>query len=215
MKKKTIEVPESWKDVTLRKYLELQETLKGFEGNEDAQTASLLYHLCGLEGKEILGLSTESYNTLKNTLLSFMNSDNESLQRIIRIGDEEWGFEPNLSRMSYGAYCDITKYNELGIDKNWAKIMSILYRKVVKRFGETYEIEPYKGVIDEAPFLDLDMSIHFGAYFFFVHLSMDLVNSTLNYSMKDQVDLPPNIKQILVKSGHLMQQSLNLREEIY
>ena len=207
--KKSIEVPTSWSDVTLRKYLELSETLKGFEDNEEAQTATLLYHLCGLDGNEINSLSTQSYSLLKETLLGFMNQNNESLQRIILIDGEECGFEPNLSKMSYGAYCDITKFNELSIDKNWSKIMSILYRKVTNRFGETYSIEPYSGVVDGEKFLDVPMDVHFGAYFFFVHLSMDLVNSIQNSSMKMVEGIPPNIKRILERSGELMQQSLN------
>jgi len=105
--------------------------------------------------------------------------------------------------MSYGAYCDITKFNELAIDKNWAKIMSILYRPINKKFLNTYSIQPYDGKIDESLFLELTMDIHFGAYFFFVLLSRDLLNSTLN-SMTKMEDIPHSIKQILVKSGELM-----------
>jgi hypothetical protein len=54
-------------------------------------------------------------------------------------------------------------------------------------------------------FLDVPMDVHFGALFFFVHLSMDLLNSTLN-SMT-QMEFPASLKQILEKSGTLMQQS--------
>ncbi len=209
MKTKTLSVPNEWSDVTLRKYLELQSGLSGYEGDDEAQTATLLYYLCGLDGKDINSLSTQSYNTLKSTLIGFMNNNSEDLQRIITIGGVEYGFEPNLSQMSYGAYCDITKFNQLSIDTNWAKIMNILYRPVTKKFMGTYEIRPYDGRGDSELFLDLGMDIHFGAYFFFVHLLTDLASSTLNYSMKELEDIPPSIKRILERSGNLMQQSWN------
>lgn len=202
-KSKTIEIPKSWGAISLKTYLALQKELKNYEDNEDAQIAVLFYHLCGINGEELRALSAGSYSEIKNILLSFLSQQEHELQRIIKIGDIEYGFEPNLSEMSYGAYCDITKFNELAIDKNWAKIMSILYRPINKKFLNTYSIQPYEGKIDESLFLELTMDIHFGAYFFFVLLSRDLLNSTLN-SMTKMEDIPHSIKQILVKSGELM-----------
>ena len=201
----TIDVPTSWKDITLKKYLELQSELNNYEDNEEAQTALLLYHLCGINAAQLKTISNKSYNELKDTMLSFMSNNQLPLQKIILIDGVEYGFEPNLSRMSYGAYCDITKFTELAIDKNWAKIMRILYRPVEKKFLNTYAIKPYNGEIDDTLFLPLTMDIHFGAFFFFVHLSRDLVSSTLNYLTKTEEDIPHSIKQILVRSGELMQ----------
>lgn len=202
----TIEIPTNWSDITLKKYLELMSEIRNYEDDEEAQTALLLYHLCGIKPEQIKHISTTSYDELKSTLSSFMNNNEEKLQRIIQIDGVEYGFEPNLSQMSYGAYADITKFTDLAIDKNWAKIMSILYRPVDKRLMGTYSIKPYTGEIDEDKFLGLGMDIHFGAFFFFVHLSKDLVSSTLNYLTKMEEDIPHSIKQILVRSGELMHQ---------
>jgi hypothetical protein len=91
--------------------------------------------------------------------------------------------------------------------------MSILYRPVSKKFGDTYEIKPYNGIIDEELFLTVPMNVHFGAYNFFFLLSRDLQKSILNY-MKG-MDLPPNIKLILERSGEVMHRLLNLQTTIY
>ena len=206
--KLTITIPENWNEIPLNKFLILQNDLKAYEDDEEAQIHLMLYHLCGITTEIINGLSTQSYNELKNTLLSFMGNTDFNLQRIIQIDGEEYGFEPNLSNMSYGAYADITKFNELKIDKNWPKIMSILYRKVKSRNGETYTIEPYEGIIDDTKFLALPMSIHFGALFFFVNLSKKLVSFTLN-SLMEKEEVPHNIKPILARSGEVMQQLLS------
>jgi len=109
--------------------------------------------------------------------------------------------------MSYGAYADITQYDTIQIDKNWGKIMSILYRPVEKKQYGKYLIKPYDGEIDETKWLDVNMEVHWGSLFFFVHLQMDLLKGILS-SLKE-TELPPNIKPILARSGELMQQSLS------
>jgi hypothetical protein len=112
--------------------------------------------------------------------------------------------------MSYGAYLDITKYDTFTIDENWAKIMSILYRPVTKKQGEFYQIKPYDGVLRPEGFGEVPMDIHFGALFFLLGLSTDLLSVTLN-SLKE-MELAPNIKSILVKSGKDIPLLLNLQK---
>jgi hypothetical protein len=213
MKKKiTIEVPNGWNDVTLKKYLALHADMDNYKANEEAQTALLLHHLCNLSPDYLKGLGTESYNKLRNELLNFSKPEELELQRFIFIDGIEYGFEPNLSNITYGAYADITQYDAVTIDKNWAKVMSILYRPVIKKIGDMYEIETYTGKIDEEMWLKQTMDKHFGALFFFVNLSMDLLKDTLK-SLTQTTEIPANIKSVLVKSGEHMQQSLNLPTE--
>jgi hypothetical protein len=209
-----VTIPEGWKDITLKQYLELQKDLETYKDDEDAIKDVLLYRLCGIEPSDIKTLSMQSRITLDNEIQNLFNkSEEQGLQPIVKIGDTEYGFEPNLSQMSYGSYVDISKFDNLAIDSNWAHIMSILYRPIVKKQFDSYLVEPYEGYINENIWLNQTMDIHFGAYFFFVHLLRDLVNSTLN-SLMQTSEIPPNIKSILQKSGKLIQQSLNLQEEI-
>jgi hypothetical protein len=127
------------------------------------------------------------------------------LQKFITIDGVEYGFEPNLSKMAYGAYVDITKYETIEINKQWAEIMSILYRPVTSKKGKLYDIKPYDGVIDDEKFLSVGMDVHFGAIFFFKTLLKDLLNFTLKYSAKEMETLSPNIRKILERSGNLIQ----------
>ena len=85
--------------------------------------------------------------------------------------------------------------------------MNILYRPIVKKQGELYTIKPYVPNDDDSKWLSVGMDIHFGALFFFVHLSIDLLSSTLKSTMA--MDLPPNIKSILARSGNHIPQYLN------
>jgi hypothetical protein len=211
VKEITLTIPTDWSGVTLKKYLTLQKDMKNYGDDEEAQTALMLSHLCGLNAEYINSLSIEDYNTVRLTLEGFINNTEYPLQKIININGKEYGFEPNLSQMSYGAYVDISKFGQLTIDDNWPKIMSILYRPIVNKKGDMYTIEGYKGDIDDKLFLGVTMDVQFGALFFFVNLLTDLLSATLKYLKV--TGLPPNIKSILEKSGEITKRLLNLQTE--
>jgi hypothetical protein len=211
VKEITLTIPTDWSSVTLKKYLTLQKDMLNYADDEEAQTALMLSHLCGLNAEYINSLSIEDYNTVRVALEGFVNNTEYPLQKIIKVGDKEYGFEPNLSAMSYGAYVDISKYGQLTIDDNWSKIMAILYRPVVDKKGDMYSIEAYKGEIDDKLFLNVSMDVQFGALFFFVNLLMDLLSATLK-SLKVE-ELPHNIKSILEKSGEITKRLLNLQTD--
>lgn len=213
LKELELSIPTSYSDIKLKKWLELQKELVNYEGDEDAITALMFYHLCGLDPKYINNIPVDSYIEIKNELAGFINNVELPLQRFIQIDGVEYGFEPNLSQMTYGSFADITKYNVIGIDENWPKIMSILYRPVEKKQGDMYTIKPYTGDINPNLFLETPMDIHFGALFFFQNLSMDLLNSILKSTMQEEI--PHNIKSILVKNGERIQQLLNYRVVTY
>jgi hypothetical protein len=211
VKEITLTVPTDWSSVTLKKYLTLQNDMKNYGDDEEAQTALMLSHLCGLDAEYINSLSIEDYNTVRLALEGFVNDTEYPLQKIIMVNGKEYGFEPNLSQMAYGAYVDISKFGQLTIDDNWPKIMSILYRPVVDKKGDMYTIETYKGEIDDKLFLNVNMDVQFGALFFFVNLLTDLLSATLK-SLKVE-GLPPNIKSILEKSGEITKRLLNLQTD--
>lgn len=202
-----LRIPTSYEDITLRKWLELQKDLKNYEDDEEATTAVLMLHLCGLSPEYLTGISLDDYNLLKHELLQFIGKTDLELQRFVNIDGVEYGFEPNLSQMSYGAYADITKHSNITIDENWAKIMNILYRPVEKKSMGNYSITKYEGAKGEEKWLDVPMHIHFGALFFLFNLLTDLLSATLKYSMAEEVH--PQYKKILERSGEAILQLLS------
>ena len=203
----TLNIPTSYGDISLSKWMELQNQMENYKDNDEAVNALILYHLCGLDPLYVSGLDMQSYAEIKLELDKFLANTELPLQKIIKVDGIEYGFEPNLSAMSYGAFCDITKYETIAIDKNWSKIMNILYRPIVKKQGELYTIKPYTPNDDDSKWLSVGMDIHFGCLFFFVHLSTDLLSSILKSTM--EMELPHNIRQILVRSGEVMQPFTN------
>lgn len=203
--KKQIEivVPKAWSAITLRKYIQLSKDLKSFEGEEDAQTAAMFFHLCNLEPLILPKIDAETFLRIKDDLYSFLSDNQLPLQQKINIDGVQYGFYPNLSKIEYGAYVDISKYNEMELDEKWAEVMGILYRPIVKEVGSLYEVEPYSGKVDRELWLDVTMDIHFGAWFFFINLSKELLRGILNYTKEE--GFPPNIKSILERSGEIIQ----------
>lgn len=205
-----IKVPTDYSAISLKRYIQIQKDLENNRETEDIQNAYLLYNFCGLTPDVVTKLDTETINSILNDLKGLLNKTDYELQRFIKLGEIEYGIEPNLSKMSYGAYLDISHNDTIGLDENWGKVLSVIYRPVKRKRGLLYELEPYKGFTkkDTEKWLEVNMDFHFGVFFYFLGLYKALVTSILN-SMKNHQEITPNIKSVLEKSGELIQQLFN------
>jgi hypothetical protein len=208
-----IEVPTKWSAVTLKQYLALRKDLDTYAGEEEAITACLFHHLCKFPLEYIQQLNIDTYIAIKKDLINFFNNIDMPLQKFITIDGVEYGFEPDLSRMAYGAYVDISKYETFEINEKWAEIMSILYRPLIKTTGKLYDIKAYDGNIDGEKFMDVPMDVHFGTLFFLKTLLKDLLKDTQK-SLTGLTGLPQNIKSVLEKNGNLTQALSNSHKTI-
>jgi hypothetical protein len=208
-----IEVPTKWSAVTLKQYLALRKDLDTYAGEEEAITACLFHHLCKFPLEYIQQLNIDTYIAIKKDLINFFNNIDMPLQKFIQIDGVEYGFEPDLSRMAYGAYVDISKYETFEINEKWAEIMSILYRPLIKTTGKLYDIKAYDGNIDGEKFMDVPMDVHFGTLFFLKTLLKDLLKDTQK-SLTGLTGLPQNIKSVLEKNGNLTQALSNSHKTI-
>jgi len=198
-----IVVPTDWSAVTLRDYLALRKDIETYKDEEEAIFACLLHHLCKFPLEYLQQLDIDAYIGIKKDITAFFNKTEGEFKKIVNIEGVDYGFEPNLSQMAYGAYVDISKYESVGIDDKWAEVMSILYRPLKHKMGALYDIEPYTGKLETEKFLDVTMDVHWGALFFFNNLQKDLLNATLKSLMGGLtgVDLPLKLKQTLERSG--------------
>lgn len=196
-----IVVPKDWSAITLRDYLKFRNDMETYKDNEDAIEAVLFHHLCKMPVEWIQQLDIDTYVNIRKDLVQFLNANELPLQRFITIDGVEYGFEPNLSKMSYGAYVDISKYETMEMNDKWADMMSILYRPVKQKVGKFYDITTYEGNIDGEKFLDLGMDIHWGTLFFLKSLLKDL-SKDIQKSLMESMEIPHNIKLILERNGN-------------
>ena len=204
-----IEVPKNYSAVSFKKYLNIQKDLADYKDDEQAQDAFLLYNLCGITPEIARKLDNKTVNKVKTDLYELLNNQDYELQKKITINDVEYGFEPNLAEMSYGAYLDVCKHEELALDKNWPNVLSILYRPITKTSGALYEIKPYDSsdVLDPKEWLDVNMDFMFGCFFFFNRIYLDCLKDTLKSLTEEtltQTQVGPHIKQALLESGKLI-----------
>jgi hypothetical protein len=202
-----ISVPKNWSAITLRQYIELQKDLKAYEGESEALLAAMFYHLCGVTPEIMRKLDTETFLNIKGELEGFISQTDLPLVTQFKWDNITYGIYPNLSKIEYGAYIDISKLVTKEMGEDWAKAMAILYRPITKQKGKLYEVANYTGEEEWEWFLDLGMDIHWGAYYFFFYLSMELLSAIPNSMMKMVEETLPNIKSILAENGLTIPQS--------
>lgn len=205
-KELVINVPKDYSAITLKQYMQFKDELENYKDDEEAVEVILFNYLCNIPAELVHKIDSETYNKIKADLNSFLQNTDYPLQNFITIDGVEYGFETNLSKMPYGAYLDISKYDTITIDKNWGKIMDILYRPVTKKVGKSYEIKPYTGEIDDEKWYGVTMDIHFGTLFFFSDLLKDLCSSTQK-SLIQNLEEFQSIKSVLERSGNRTLQS--------
>jgi hypothetical protein len=98
------------------------------------------------------------------------------IQRFIHEG-KEYGFIPNLDEITAGEYIDLESF--LRDEETYNKAMSVLYRPILNKRKDLYNIEEYKGSHTE--FNTLNLEIVLGSMLFFWNLSNELLIAMKGY----------------------------------
>jgi hypothetical protein len=138
-------VIESWKEVTLEKWIKLTE----LEGLTQAQeTKALINTLSDIPEKLISKLSLPDITVILSRIAQIQQEKNNELVKVIEVDGKEYGFHPSLSDITLGEFADLEHFIKQGVQDNLPEIMAILYRPIVEKEGNAYIIEAYDGKID-------------------------------------------------------------------
>tara|TARA_Y100000401_G_scaffold24021_2_gene16461 strand:+ start:351 stop:992 length:642 start_codon:yes stop_codon:yes gene_type:complete len=138
-------VIESWKEVTLEKWIKLTE----LEGLTQAQeTKALINTLSDIPEKLISKLSLPDITVILSRIAQIQQEKNNELVKVIEVDGKEYGFHPSLSDITLGEFADLEHFIKQGVQDNLPEIMAILYRPIVEKEGDAYIIEAYDGKID-------------------------------------------------------------------
>ena len=182
MKEVKLTIPDNWSDITIdtyQKYVKIQES-KGSEKNKVIKSLALLCNTTPFVVKkmaysdllEIMGIIKKMIDTEPKT---------EDFQKVFKFNKIEYGFVPNLSKLSTGEYIDLEAYCKNPID-NLHIIMSILYRVVTFKRGERYAIESYDpDQFKEELFKECPMNIALSSLGFFLTLGSVLARTSQRY----------------------------------
>jgi hypothetical protein len=182
------------KGVTLGKYIDYQNAVDKVE-----------------QVRIITGKSSESIKLLQMPIIdeiimrfeAAIKLGGSDFERKVRVGAIELGFIPNLQEMTFGEYVDLDSacanlYKDGIINGEAAhKLMCILYRPVKAKFGQYYDIEPYKTdakrkYADAIKELTLDHVLN--VLLFFSSLEIELYNSSLEYLAREITEIVKEMK---------------------
>jgi len=219
-----LEVPSNIEDIRLEQYqkwLNISKDLdkENDESNEFMQI-KLIEIFCDASYDQIRRLPAAVYEFAVEQILRVLNESTPLVKNFSMVGNDEveieFGMIPNLDAMTSGEYIDLDSLiTDWG---NMHKAMAVLYRPVLKKKKELYDIEEYstyekyEEVMKHAP-----LNVALGALLFFYRLGIKLSRHILNSSVEEltQEERTQVEKNLLAKSGVGINQYMQSLEEIY
>ena len=143
-KVKEFKLINSWKDVTLEKWLKLIDFETGTKTEEATETIAALSNIPKQLIKE---LALKDVAILMSKIAKLQQKQDTNLKKIIEIEGIEYGFHPDLDSITLGEYADIETFIKNGIENHLAELMAVLYRPIKEKKNDIYIIDSYDGNI--------------------------------------------------------------------
>lgn len=181
------DIPTSWKQVTLGKYMNFMQEVEGVED----ELQKMLITISCLTDAPIELLQECKKNEIDKVIdaLGKLTEEktNTDLHLIFKIDGVDYGFHPNLHELKLKEFVDID--NKL--NNGWESmhdVMAILYRPITSRKGDKYNIEDYDYVnaSKRAELFKKELSIDTvnGSASFFLTIATNYIATTQRYFQK-------------------------------
>lgn len=197
-----VTIPQNTKDITLGQVIRYN-ALKQREGLTDLEhNKRAISIFTNLPYQKIGGIKQTDYEELINDITKAINKD-QPFEPIFTLNEVEYGFIPNLDKMTQAEYMDLVEYQ--GKPESLNKVMAILFRPIKNKdtFGN-YSINTYEGTAYRSEiFLDMPMNIVNGAMGFFLTLSRQLKDHILRSTTAELVKARK--RRSILKNGVGMQ----------
>tara|TARA_R110000772_G_scaffold111680_1_gene215742 strand:+ start:841 stop:1557 length:717 start_codon:yes stop_codon:yes gene_type:complete len=217
-----VSIPQELSAIKLQQYQKYLSVAKNVdEGDKDNEFLNLkaLEIFCGLTLKESYGLPVSMFESVLKQVGACFQEKTDLVQRFKMTGSDgvtaEFGFIPNLDKMSFGEYIDLESY--ISDWDNMHKAMAVMYRPIVAGKKHLYEIEPYQGTERwEEVMKDAPVNVALGAIVFFYRLGSKLSRYTMNSLLEEEEKTGNTVlKQALEESGVGINQYMDSLEVMY
>ena len=181
-----ITVPESIADIKLHQFQKYSILLERTDLTPEQFDKRKVEIFTGLERNRLDLISQKDYKEIIEQIDIALNQTVE-FKPTFFMEDVEFGFIPNLDKITAGEYRDLSLY---GVDVNeMHKLMAVLFRPIKKKdIVGNYSIINYEGTERFAMIMKyMPLSIVNGALVFFSSLANELVNYTQKYMTVEQV----------------------------
>tara|TARA_R110000787_G_scaffold85493_4_gene182369 strand:+ start:178 stop:852 length:675 start_codon:yes stop_codon:yes gene_type:complete len=207
--KLTLTIPETLKEITLNQY---QQWLKVAEDKEmtDFLKQKMIEIFCGITLNQVLQIKATDVDEIVNDLSKLFKQDTSLINKFTLEG-VEYGFEPKIDEITFGAYVDLDTY--MADWQQMHKAMSVLFRPVTftkkkKKWynflmwwsinEDQYLIKEYASA-NKYDLKEMTLDVVFGSLVFFWRLRNELQKHILSFlANQSGITLPPEMKASLL-----------------
>lgn len=178
-----IKIPSSLKDITLRqykKYMKIEESVE----NERFLNAKMIEIFCDVELEKVMLLHMKDSTEISSIISNIFN-EKPSLVTRFKLNGIEYGFQPQLDELTLGEYIDLDTF--IGDWENMEKAMNVLYRPVIVKLKDKYNIDEYV-VGNEEILLDMPMDAVLSSIFFLWNLGLELSKIMTNSLEEGEIE---------------------------
>ena len=182
MERINLSIPNKWSDITIETYQKYV-TIQDSKGKEKTKILKSLALLCNTNLSIVKKMYYKDLLTIMDIIKELIDNEptETDFKKIIDFKGQQYGFVPNLSKLTTGEYIDLQTYSKRPIE-SLHNIMSILYRPITKQVNNRYAIENYDpDQFKEELFKECTMDIALSSLGFFLTLGEALMRISHNY----------------------------------
>ena len=178
-----IQVPTHINDITLEQYQRFA-LINTEEQDKEFFMFKTIEIFCGVDIALVSKMRLKDAESISNEVLEVLQQ-NVPFTSKFELEGIKYGFIPDLQAISLGEFIDLEE--GLSKDKDFHKAASVMFRPIVKEFGELYTIDGYEAntemhhVMKQAP-----VGIISAAIVFFYNIAKELLKASQDFSSQEK-----------------------------
>jgi hypothetical protein len=178
-----IQVPTHINDITLEQYQKFA-LINTEEQDKEFFMFKTIEIFCGVDIALVSKMRLSDAESISNEVLEVLQQ-NVPFTNKFELDGVKYGFIPDLQAISLGEFIDLEE--GLSKDKDFHKAASVMFRPIVKEFGELYTIDGYEAsteahhIMKQAP-----VGIISAAIVFFYNIAKELLKASQDFSNQEK-----------------------------
>ena len=178
-----IQVPTHINDITLEQYQRFA-LINTEEQDKEFFMFKTIEIFCGVDIALVSKMRLSDAESVSNEVLEVLQQ-NVPFTNKFELEGVKYGFIPDLQAISLGEFIDLEE--GLSKDKDFHKAASVMFRPIVKEFGELYTIDGYEAsteahhIMKQAP-----VGIISAAIVFFYSIAKELLRASQDFSSQEK-----------------------------
>ena len=178
-----ISVPTHINDITLEQYQRFA-LINTEEQDKEFFMFKTIEIFCGVDIALVSKMRLKDAESISNEVLEVLQQ-NVPFTNKFELEGVKYGFIPDLQAISLGEFIDLEE--GLSKDKDFHKAASVMFRPIVKEFGELYTIDGYEAstemhhIMKQAP-----VGVISAAIVFFYSIAKELLKASQDFSSQEK-----------------------------